>query len=457
MKTHHPYHRTILVALGTILAGIELAWPAKPLAQDATSPALAAAARLSAGRQEGTGDGERGVLLLRNGEAIEGRIVRSGDRYEITMPGAEMHFRAQDVQSVCRDFMEAYQQRRLVIRLDSAQAHLDLAQWCLRNNLLQLAANEVREATAIDASHPLIPLVERRLQMASNPPETKVASQARPQRPGPTVQELDRMVRGMPPKTVENFAKIIQPVLMNQCASGGCHGQGTECGFRLLRSPIGSAPTARLTQRNLFATLQWIDFQDPGQSPLLKQPIRPHGTAGTPVFTDRRFHQYRDLQAWCYSVAQVPSPVALASYEESVDLPSALPQSSAGASRTKNRLPLSGGQASRFGRSDAAASTPNASRKRSDLDRPTTSVSDAMGLTSRESTPDLLPTTARQRPLRGVDEGAARGVADPFDPETFNRKFAAPKARAVSQNAPGSADAPEGSDIIGPTRAQEPR
>ena len=255
------------------------------------------------------------VLLLRNGRVLQGRIRQYQDRYVVAIDGGEITVRASEVQQVCRDITDAYRLRRAAIRLDSAQEHVALAQWCQRVGLLDLAFSELAEAKAIDPSHPMLSLLERQFRVASEPKE-QAAGPAKLVAAGPTVQDLDRMVRAMPPKTVETFTQVIQPMLTSQCASSGCHGSGAQNHFQMLRPPPGGLPSRRLTQRNLYAVLELVDRDDPAGSPLLTVPSRPHGTAKAPVFTHGQTAVYGQLLDWCYRVS---GPTAVhASYEQPI-------------------------------------------------------------------------------------------------------------------------------------------
>jgi hypothetical protein len=348
------------------------------------------------------------VLLLRNGEMLRGQIVNEGDHYNVFVPGGEIHVKAADVQYHCRDAQEAYFRKRALIRGDSALDHLELARWCLKAGLVPPAAQELAEAAALEPSHPLIPVLERRVKLASIP-APQAAANSKPASLGPTPQELDRMVRGMPPKTVELFAQTIQPMLVNHCAAAGCHGQGVQNGFRLFRTPSGSPPSRLLTQRNLHAALQWLDRSNPDASPLLNYPTRPHGTATIPVFSDKQVTQFKQLREWCYRVGQAEGPVMQASYlEETSPQDRGAPRTARGATRSYRRPSR-----------DAGSDSPGKG---------------ASGRTSgfhpwESATIDLKERSGHGGPKRTAEGGgtaAKPGQADPFDPEVFNRQFSSP-------------------------------
>ena len=171
----------------------------------------------------------QGVLLLRNGQMIEGQITRNSDHYQVTLPYGEIRVRVVDVEFCCRTLQEGYERKRAAIQVGNVQDHLELAQWCERHGLLDLADEELVAAAAIEPNHPMLAILKRRLQLAREPPLQPAESQA-----GvavPTADELDRMVRGMPPGAVETFAQVVQPLLMNHCTSSGCHGSQAETHF----------------------------------------------------------------------------------------------------------------------------------------------------------------------------------------------------------------------------------
>ena len=176
---------------------------------------------------------------------------------------------------------------RAGLATDSATDHLRLAQWCIKQQLFDAAAQELAAATALDPSNPMIDMLRRRSEVAQQP-ALRQSRAAKPSAVRNNSEGLDRMVRSLPPAVVEGFSQRVQPILMNDCTAGGCHGNRTESSFGLLRIPTDGSASRRLTRRNLQAALQWINRDDPAASRLLTAPLEPHGTAKTPVFADPR-------------------------------------------------------------------------------------------------------------------------------------------------------------------------
>lgn len=259
--------------------------------------------------------GGDGVLLLRNGELIEGHVSSSGDGYDVVLADGEIRIRAADVDLFCRDVRECYDRQHQAIEADKPEQHLTLAEWCLRHRLLKEAASEIGDAMALEPKHPKIGLLERRLKLlleenavatdSTNPPAQRVFT-----------KQLDTMVRGMPPGSMEMFTHSVQPLLLNHCSTAGCHGPQSASSFRLLRAPAGRTGSRRSTQRNLHAVLAMVNRDAPETSPLLAVPLKPHGAAKAAIFTDREAAQYKQIVLWVYQIANYREPSAPAKLAE---------------------------------------------------------------------------------------------------------------------------------------------
>ena len=356
-----------------------------------------------------------GVLILRNGNVIQGRIQRAQNHFRVAVEGGEVSVRVSDVEFFCRDLDEAYQRKRAALSPGDARGHVLLAQWCHKQGLLGGAARELDDAVASDPSHPLIPVIQRRIQMSLDPPRIPEAV-VRPIRLGPTVDDLDRMVRGMPPGTVETFARTIQPLLNNYCSGAACHGPGSDHKYRLARIPSGGLPSRRTTQRNLHATLQWLDQDDPAASLLLTAPVGAHGPNGVAVFTNRRIAQYGQIANWVHRVAQAPVSVATG---WGAGVAAALPETALpGTAAAKGAVPDGVvAEAAVWAVHTAEVAPAIRDRMFGDL----TSLTEEVLALENEPVSKLRPTG----PKRG---GLSRPFvpADLFDPETFNRRFHGP-------------------------------
>jgi hypothetical protein len=332
-----------------------------------------------------------GVVLLRNGQALAGNISRAGEEYYIALPSGEIRLRANQVELVCRDLQEGYERKRSRMDPERLADHLDLAIWCIRQRLFEEANQEIADARTIDAKHARITLVERQLKLAQQQP-TQNEHRTFTSDSGPSTEDLDRLLRGMPHGTVETFSSTIQPLLLNTCGNAGCHGPQSESKLRLLRTQLGKSSNRRFTQRNLYAVIEMINRSDPPASQLLTAPVAPHGTAKAAIFTNKEVVQYRQLVQWVMRVASGPVNEQPASVERSAEpLLQRLPAA------TKSTGEITPANLLLVGRSEARA--------------PAASVGKNV---------DKKP--ARKQPAASDDP-----PGDPFDPEIFNRQFLPPE------------------------------
>jgi hypothetical protein len=257
---------------------------------------LAGLASLSIAQEPAAPTGQQ-LLVLRNGQALEGSVSRSGDIYHVALSGGEIRIKAADVELVCRDLEEAYQRKRAVIPVGSLRERLDLAQWCERHKLYDHAAAELADAAAVAPGNPMVNFLRRRVETTLEPlPDPPKSESSRDT--ALSNAELDRMIRNLPHKTVEDFTRSVQPLLINNCTLSGCHGPQSKNGLCLQR-PAADQPTGRRsTQRNLNSVLQYVDRDNPLASRILTVPTAPHGTAKTAIFSEHQITQYKRLVDW---------------------------------------------------------------------------------------------------------------------------------------------------------------
>jgi hypothetical protein len=368
----------------------------------------------------------QGVLLLRNGQTIEGHVTRGSDHYQVSFPGGEIA----DVELYCRTLNEGYQRKRAAIQAGNVQDHLELARWCERHEMYRFAADELSAAAAIEPDHPMLGVLRRRLELAKEPPPKPVAAAASP---APSPEDLDRMVRGMPPGTVETFTQTVQPLLMNHCMSSGCHGPQAESALRLMRTPVDQPPGRRLTQRNLHAIMQFVDYNDAKSSRLLSAISGPHATVKAAMFSDRQAGHYKQIADW---VNQVTGHPGAADIPESVLFGDKQPVAAAAQAGTNPAQPrLLSPAAVHNGRPlprPGREGKPGLVRAASALVDTVESDDSPAGESDSPSKPRRPhPTGSHTTVKRSPPAPDTSASADPFDPEIFNRRYAPPARDAA--------------------------
>ena len=243
------------------------------------------------------------TIVLKDGGVLVGNVSQVGDRYVVTRPGSEIRVAPANVLLICDSLEEAYDLRREKIARPDAATHLDLADWCLRYNLISQATRELADARRLDPNHPRVGLLERRLAAAtisptqsarpvSSPPAARVTSTtgSAPANAAP--------IDALPEGAVERFTRKVQPILVNNCTVSGCHQPGGPQNFQLDRSLLHGLGNRRTTMRNLAATLAIIDREQPQLSPLLTVPRETHGDMDRPIIGPRQQAAFEHLVDW---------------------------------------------------------------------------------------------------------------------------------------------------------------
>lgn len=368
------------------------------IAATASSATLRGQTRAPAppGLQLGLGAPVEGLVLLKNGELLSGSVSRAGDYLLVVGENSELQIRTADVEAVCRDLEEVLERKRSKLNHGSAEEHLDLAQWCIDRKLYGPAARELTEAYRIDDLHPRIPLLERRMKAAMMPTKAAVAPVAKP-RPAVDEEQVNAVVKGIGPEALHDFTIRVQPLLMNYCATAGCHGPKAASTFRLERVYLNERNDPRSVKRNLYATLEQVDRRSPSSSKLLTMPLAAHGGRSTPIFNVHNAEHYRQLAVWVQRVVGLeknPPPVEAAA---AATMPQQLLQ----------RVPLvapSGAVETGATSVSPPEPTPAGEPLAPVASKTTTS---ALGVGPRSVLPANTP--------------AVSPVVDPFDPAEFNR------------------------------------
>ncbi len=334
-----------------------------------------------------------GLLLLRNGNLLAGEITPAGDYYIVTgNKSSEVRLPKDQVEAVCRDLQDAYTFKLASMHGTGVRTQIEMAEWCLRQRLFDKAESHLAEIAAADAKHPSLAPLARRLKIARKVGEKTTTTTEPSTAVLPT--DLDHVEDNLPAGAIEKFTTIVQPLLINRCASGGCHGGQSKSSWQIIRPIAGQQMQKRATQRNLFGALQLIDRERPGQSPLLAVPSAEHG-GGKVLFDSASKEQLAILTAWVQQVVD-PGVTQPASIKPAI-----------------TNLASPGGTAN--------AGDPSAAKT------PTSPI------TANVSPPDNAATNPITPPANNTD-GPFR-PRDPFDPEIFHRRLQGEKKPAEKKAA----------------------
>ncbi|HVT29474.1 MAG TPA: hypothetical protein VHE81_15770, partial [Lacipirellulaceae bacterium] len=405
------------------------------------------------------------VLVLRDGGVLAGQITRVAHWYVVSRDGGQIQVEMSRVVFACGSLEEAYELQRKQLNNQNADPHLALAAWCLRFNLLADAGRELSEARRIDPNQPRLTLLERRLETMSKsssktrlragkaPAEPRLATlsarqevrsasfeiassepadsrqtvvnaktSTRSPKPSPTSAEIPT---DLPDGVIERFTRKVQPVLVNDCTTSGCHQRGSAQSFQLDRAILRGESNRRTTMYNLQAALALVNRQHPEKSPLLTIPRTPHGGMSAPIFGPRQEQAYQHLIDWVALVAPPAHPRKDdATPAKDQTLGSAPPEKHMAGTLPPLHPAVNAGHSfpvEHLSAGKHALKTRPAQVNSASLFNEATTIDDAQ-FTLRP--PHQLKYGAR------LESWAPR---DPFDPEIFNRQLQSQKAQIPAQ------------------------
>ena len=250
----------------------------------------------------------KGVLVLDNGNVLAGAIERVGDEYVINVTGATLQVPVNQVERFAPTVEEAYEQRRVTLVDGTADRHLELAAWCLHLKLFDQAARELLDARRIDAQIPGLETLERRLRHRLD----LEASRASASRAAPLHARAAHEVAAEPPlpsipvEAQAQFVRSIQPMLIRNCSTAGCHQPGADHAMQLDRWALEGRGNVELVRRNLAAVLEEVDIENLEASELLAKARAVHGRALAGGSRPLSAHQLELMTGWMHQALDVP-------------------------------------------------------------------------------------------------------------------------------------------------------
>lgn len=267
--------------------------------------------------------GIQGVLILRNGSVLMGAVRRYGDAYRIDVAGAMLQVPADQVDMFSQTLEEAYELRRRDRTGASADAHLELARWCMQLDLLGQAARELLDARTLDPRHLALPGLETRLRQMialkhaqdeaelSNETATespRTVKDAGGEKPDVTTEpSVDAPSIDIPEAAQSQFVRSIQPMLIRSCTTGGCHQPGGAQTMQLNRWALEGNGNATMVLRNLASVLRVVNVDEPSSSALLHWARQSHGGKSGAASKPLAAYQTAILLEWINDAAGVTS------------------------------------------------------------------------------------------------------------------------------------------------------
>ncbi len=323
-----------------------------------------------------------GVVVLRDGRVFSGRISNVAGGYRVEWRGTYAIVPFGKVDVTAPSLNEAFIALRDRVLKPTADDHLSLAEWCLKNNLVGSAKSEVSKALQLEPlrqeSRSLMVTIDERL----NPKAEKFERATGPAMTADGfLRSQAKTSAGLSREVHRDYVRQIQPLLLNKCGNAHCHGQATETTFRLGRIQRGISGNQLLSQSNLDQVLSQLDLAKPSQSPLLMKAVAVDAQHRKIFLGPRGGNQFKILSDWVSRVAG--------------DLPSAKKHPS---------------------RTNAQHTT-----------------SQQIQLTGAEVVAEAPRDEVRENIL--LQEVRQQSLPDPFDPDVFNRRVHGVSARELNGRA----------------------
>ncbi len=248
---------------------------------------------------------EHSLLMMKSGRIVSGQISEGAGGYLVKNPAGSMLVPFGDVVFEAKDMQEIYKKQRNAMKYPTANTHLDLARWCLTNQLIEEAKIELKDAIRLEPKRSEPQLMLQRLMGKSikNRPTLNEKIQEAVLSKQMSRSEEATSLTGISREQSAIFVRKIQPVLLNKCGNASCHGSAAKSEFRLtqVRRRYGNQRVS--VEKNLAEVLRWIDLDDPVRSKLLVKPEKEHPRQGIVVFSGYAApKQQKLIQKWVADV-----------------------------------------------------------------------------------------------------------------------------------------------------------
>lgn len=349
------------------------------------------------------------MIVLTTGKVIIGRMTPRVDGYDVLLDGGRIFVASEQIRFEAKDIEDAYVKMRETLPERTPEQHIELARWCITNQLEHRAQRELLDALHLDPNRTDAKRMLQALTAKGKVPEAGTTGSGLTEFPSTSVSTQPsretRSLGGFSRSVAQTFVRDVQPILANKCGNAACHGNSTSS-FQLQSLRRGATPM--VSEQNLAAVLKQIDLSSPAQSPILAVGQGAHGGSNIPLFRGRAGGvQQKILRDWVLSVAVDSNP----------DLPA---QMAAAEQATKVR-------------SVSATAIRNATGEDAeDKAGPNPTDMTTTGLDS-ELTHDRV-RSKDQMDDEILSEVQYLNRSDAFDPELFNTKYRSSTSSPLSQS-----------------------
>jgi len=264
------------------------------------------------------------ILVLVDGQVMAGSFVPRPDGYDVRVAAGRLFVESSRVRFVANDLNHAYQLMRSAHTKLTPEVHMEIARWCLNNRMPEQAKREVLDALKFDPNRAdgqrMLQALTANEQSADAPTTGTGVTEFSRAADVPRPVGETRSLAGLSRSVAQDFTRHVQPLLMNKCASSGCHGGAGKTGFQLVSAHRGTNPL--IAEQNLATVLRQIDLNAPAQSPILAVTAGAHGNSPIPLFRGRAgAAQVNTLRNWVLAASEDIAPNAAGNQSEVSDRP----------------------------------------------------------------------------------------------------------------------------------------
>ncbi|WP_232107435.1 hypothetical protein [Gimesia alba] len=200
-----------------------------------------------------------------------------------------------------KDLHEIYVKQRNSMKFPTANSHIELARWCVTNQLYDEAKTELRDAIRLEPKRTEPQLMLRRLTQPSANNQLTVEEKIKEAilKKQLSQSEEATSLTGISREQSAIFVRKIQPILLNKCGNANCHGSAAKSEFRLTQVSRRYGNHRIYAEKNLAEVMKWIDLDEVARSQLLVKPEQEHPQQGMVVFSGYAGRKQRQLiQKW---------------------------------------------------------------------------------------------------------------------------------------------------------------
>ena len=258
------------------------------------------------------------IVMLTNGRMLTGQVKPHKDGgWNVQQKLGVIHVVADDVEGIFPTLKAVYEYKRELLPPRDIQERMRLYQWCMTQNLLTDAREQLQAVLALSSEHEeaksLLSQIDIRIARNDVRSDNQVLRTSATQ---PSAREMDppflsKAFREMSVKTnpiifdlpeafalkrAQEFNQYVHPLLQRFCAD--CHNERTPNGFGLISVKGQAARDPAIQRANLDATLKLVDPANLMQSQLLTNSLLPHQPNNQPIFPGPNNAAYRLISNW---------------------------------------------------------------------------------------------------------------------------------------------------------------